>query len=51
MKGKLRIKRVPAGVFVVKTMKRTDEDGAKLIRDRKAEIAAKRKGKHSKVEM
>ena len=51
VKGKLRIKRVPAGVFVVKTMKRTDEDGAKLIRDRKAEIAAKRKGKHSKVEM
>jgi len=51
VKGKLRIKRTPSGgVFVVRTMKKTDEAGAKLIRDRKDEIAAKRKTKKHAAE-
>ena len=46
VKGKLRIKRSNDGkVFVVRTMKLTDEAGAKRIKEKKAEIIAKKKDK------
>ncbi len=44
VKGKLRIKRTLDGkVFVVRTMKLTDDAGAKLIKAKKAEMAQKKK--------
>lgn len=46
VKGKLRIKKSGDGkLFVVKTMKLTDEAGARKIKEKKAEIAAKKKTK------
>jgi len=46
VKGKLRIKKTGDGkLFVVKTMKLTDEAGARKIKEKKSEIAAKKRTK------
>ena len=43
LKGKIRMKKVDEEqVFVVKTLKQTDEEGAQKIRDRKEEVRKKR---------
>ena len=46
MKGKIRMKKAESGnIFVVKTMKITDEAEAQMIREKKEEIKRKRREK------